>query len=98
KLRGFRIELAEIEAVLQQCQGVRAAAVTVKELNPGIQTLVAFLVPEKKSSLPIEEINKHLQATLPEYMVPGLFEIIDELPLLQSGKIDRKHLPEPTFH
>lgn len=98
KLRGFRIELAEIEAVLQQCQGVRSAAVTVKELNPGIQTLVAYLVPEKASTLQIEELSKHLQSILPEYMVPGLFEIIPELPLLQSGKIDRKHLPEPTFH
>ncbi|MBI3877891.1 MAG: amino acid adenylation domain-containing protein [Verrucomicrobia bacterium] len=94
KLRGFRIELAEIESVLLQCPGVRAAAVTLREDVPGLQQLVGYIVPT--DGAPDENATKsQLRSRLPAYMVPALLESIAALPALPSGKVDRKQLPPP---
>lgn len=98
KLRGFRIELAEIETVLLTYPQVKAAAVTVMELTPGVQSLIAYLVAEKNVELNIEKIPAFLHHSLPEYMTPGIFELLAELPTLPSGKVDRKRLPKPKMH
>ena len=97
KLRGYRVELSEIEAALLACPGVRAAAVTVREDVPGVQQLGGYIV-ESDSGLPAEsELKRILGARLPGYMVPAFIEVVESLPLLPSGKVDRKALPAPRL-
>ena len=95
KIRGFRVELSEIESVLMECPGVQAAAVALREDVPGLQQLVAYVVPRGATSLDEENLRAALRARLPTYMVPALFETLAELPALPSGKVDRKALPPP---
>lgn len=95
KLRGFRVELSEIDSVLLQCPGVLAAACAVREDTPGVQQLVGYIVARQGSVLDEEAIRAVLRQRLPVYMVPVLFEVIDALPTLTSGKVDRKQLPAP---
>ena len=97
KLRGFRIELTEIEAILMTCPAVRAAAVTVREDVPGVQQLVGYIVPRDPAA-PIDEdaIKAVLREHLPAYMVPAIFETLADLPTMSSGKVDRTKLPAPT--
>jgi non-ribosomal peptide synthetase-like protein len=94
KLRGFRVELSEIESVLMQCPDVQTAAVVVRE-DAGIQQLVAYLVTRDQCAIDEENLRDILRARLPVYMMPALFEVIDALPTLPSGKVDRKALPAP---
>ena len=95
KIRGFRVELAEIEAVLLECPGVQAAAVALREDVPGVQQLVAYIVPQPATPLDEQAIRARLRARLPAYMVPALLETLPQLPTLASGKVDRKSLPAP---
>ncbi len=95
KLRGFRVELSEIESVLLQEGSVLAAACVVREDVPGVQQLVAFVVPRDGKKPDEQQLRAHLRSRLPAYMVPGLIEPISELPRLPSGKLDRKSLPPP---
>jgi non-ribosomal peptide synthetase-like protein len=94
KLRGFRVELQEIEAVLAQEEGVRAAACTVREDPPGVQQLVGYVVP-KNGHVDESRLVAHLRTRLPAYMVPATIETIGDLPRLPSGKLDRASLPAP---
>ncbi len=95
KLRGFRVELSEIESELLRCPGVLAAAVTVREDQPGVQQLIAYLVPRTGSAFDEDLLRTRLREVLPVYMIPSLFESIESLPTLTSGKVDRKQLPAP---
>ena len=95
KLRGFRIELAEIESVIMQCSGVSAAVVAVKQVLE-IDRLIAYIVPRHDAQLNLTEIWDTMRSRLPIYMVPASTEILDSLPTLPSGKVDRKHLPAPV--
>jgi non-ribosomal peptide synthetase-like protein len=95
KLRGFRIELAEIESVFIQHPSVRAAVCTVREDVPGIQQLVGYVVPSN-GKIDEESLRSYLRDRLPTYMVPVLIETITNLPKLPSGKIDRSSLPAPS--
>jgi non-ribosomal peptide synthetase-like protein len=96
KIRGFRVELSEIEAVLMELPGVRNAAVSTFDMN-GFMELGAFVVPEEPGAeLDREAVVKHLRAKLTEYMVPKFLDMIEELPRMTSGKIDRKQLPRPV--
>lgn len=98
KLRGFRIEFGEIEAVLLECANVKASAVTVYEDSSGNQQLAAYLVADGTADSPQGRatVVDYLQRRLPAYMVPAAIEFLDELPTLSSGKLDRKQLPPPT--
>jgi non-ribosomal peptide synthetase-like protein len=94
KLRGFRIELSEIESVLLQADGLRAAACAVREDVVGVQQLVGYVVPGD-SPVDEERLRSHLRRQLPGYMVPALIETVTDLPRLPSGKLDRASLPTP---
>ncbi|HEX5344069.1 MAG TPA: Pls/PosA family non-ribosomal peptide synthetase [Duganella sp.] len=91
KIRGFRVELGEIEALLAQQAGVGTVAVLLRK-DDGIDQLVAYIVPEGAAALDPRELRAVLAAKLPPYMVPGRYEMLDAMPRLTSGKIDRKTL------
>jgi hypothetical protein len=93
KLRGFRIELGDIESALLACPGIREAVVLVREDVAGDKRLVAYLVGSSGGDA--QALKNALRTTLPEYMVPSSFMVLDALPLTASGKVDRKALPAP---
>jgi amino acid adenylation domain-containing protein/non-ribosomal peptide synthase protein (TIGR01720 family) len=94
KVRGFRIELGEIEAVLNQHPNVREAVVVVRG-QAEEKRLFAYVVGELESAA--TELRNFLKQFLPEYMVPAAFIVLDKMPLSNSGKVDRKRLPEPKI-
>ena len=93
KLRGFRVELGEIESVLAQDSRVRDVAVVVHAMPTGDKRLVAYVVADDPTSP--RELRELLRTKLPEYMVPGSFVLLPRLPLTANGKVDRARLPEP---
>ncbi|HXM54657.1 MAG TPA: amino acid adenylation domain-containing protein, partial [Candidatus Dormibacteraeota bacterium] len=92
KVRGFRIEPGEIEAVLREHPGVDQAAVAVRELRGAARQLVAYTVGEPGVG---GALGAWLRRRLPEHLVPAVFVELDVLPLTVSGKVDRRRLPEP---
>jgi amino acid adenylation domain-containing protein len=97
KLRGFRIELSEIEAVLAQHPAVQQCVVAVREDSPGDKRLIAYVVTEARQHVTISEVRVHLKRSLPDYMLPSAIVELDRLPLTPSGKVDRKALPKPEY-
>jgi amino acid adenylation domain-containing protein len=95
KLRGYRVELGEIEAVLSQHPAVRETVVLVREETPENQQLVAYVVGAQKEVPSISEFRSFLKSELPDYMIPTAFVMMDALPLTPTGKVDRLVLPEP---
>jgi non-ribosomal peptide synthetase-like protein len=95
KLRGFRVELSEIESVLMHGEGVLAAACAVREDTPGIEQLVGYVVPRNGNEIDKERLRLHARTQLPAFMVPALIAVLHELPRLSSGKLDRESLPPP---
>ncbi len=94
KLRGFRIELNEIETVMMRFSGVTQAAVVLQTLDQ--PALVAYLTIDKNQHFDLDQFKAYLRNNLPDYMIPSAVEILDTFPLLASGKINRKELPKPT--
>jgi amino acid adenylation domain-containing protein len=92
KLRGHRIEPGEIEAILEQCKGIRQAVIVVREDKEGDKRLIAYLVAESTGAEPVGTLRSVLESKLPDYMVPSAFVFLPELPLTDNGKIDRKAL------
>ncbi len=95
KIRGHRIELAEIEAVLGQHAAVREVAVIAREDTPGDQRVVAYVVCQPGAPRDAKGLRHFLLAQVPEYMVPSGFVFLDRLPQTPNGKIDRRALPAP---
>ncbi|MFI0817472.1 non-ribosomal peptide synthase/polyketide synthase [Streptomyces sp. NPDC021098] len=96
KLHGYRIEAGEVETALVGHPAVAEAVVTVREDEPGVRRLVAHLVPAPGAAAPADaELRAELGRTLPGYMVPSAFAVLDRLPLTENGKTDRAALPAP---
>jgi amino acid adenylation domain-containing protein len=95
KIRGHRIELEEIEAVLGRHPRLLELAVVAREDEPGDLRLVAYVVPERGATLQVAELRAFVAASLPEPMVPALFVPLAALPLTPNGKVDRRALPAP---
>jgi amino acid adenylation domain-containing protein/non-ribosomal peptide synthase protein (TIGR01720 family) len=94
KIHGFRIELEEIEIALGQHPLIKDAIVIARKDATG-DRLAAYIVTTHSESLPVGKMRAYLKDKLPEYMVPSIFVAMDRLPLLPSGKIDRRSLPAP---
>ncbi len=94
KVRGYRVELGEIEAGLSQHAGVRDAVVKAFRGADGVVGLVAFVVARRK--VDTHELGAHLRGRMPDYMVPATFVFLDALPLTPNGKVDRGALKPPS--
>ena len=97
KIRGFRIEVGEIEAVLSQHPAVREVAVVVREDRPGEKSLVAYVVARPGQHLQSQQLRHFLQEKLPSYMLPAAYVMLEALPLLPTGKLNRQALPAPEL-
>jgi len=97
KIRGYRIEPGEIEAHLTGHAHVKKAVVILREDVPGQKQLVAYVTRCDENGPSVEDLRGHLQATLPEYMVPTAIVMLERLPLTPSGKSDRRALPAPEL-
>jgi natural product biosynthesis luciferase-like monooxygenase protein len=95
KVRGYRVELGEIESLLDQHPAVRTSVVVAREDTPGDQRLVAYLIPRGGRTPQEEGLRDYLRQKLPEYMMPSAFVPLDAFPLTPNGKVDRKALPAP---
>ena len=95
KIRGQRLELGEVEALLRQHPSVHACVVTVRGDQPEEKFLAAYIEPAAGHGLEISELRAFMRRVAPAYMVPSVFLVMDSLPLTPNGKIDRLSLPDP---
>jgi amino acid adenylation domain-containing protein len=95
KVRGFRIEPGEIEAVLREHAGIQQAVVVAREDVAGDKCLVDYVVLNPGFMLTTSELHRFLKSKLPDYMIPYVFISLDRLPITPNGKLDRKALPAP---
>ena len=95
KVRGFRIELGEVEAVLAAHDRVKEVVVVADELSPGDRRLVAYIVCRGSGSVTASDLRRFARVRLPDYMVPSFFVMLERIPLLPNGKVDRRSLPGP---
>lgn len=95
KLRGYRVELEEVEAALRGCRGVQEAVVVLRSGLTGEQRLVGYLVEAETGAVRLEELRSELSERLPDYMIPAVFVKLEEFPLNRNGKVKRRELPDP---
>ncbi|MGD2091071.1 MAG: amino acid adenylation domain-containing protein, partial [Candidatus Aminicenantes bacterium] len=95
KIRGFRMELGEIEGCLLNCPGINEVVVLAREEEKGNKYLCAYMVSDREYVIP--ELREYLAMELPDYMIPAYFVPLEKIPLTPNGKIDRKALPKPDL-
>jgi amino acid adenylation domain-containing protein len=95
KVRGYTVEVSEIELALLEHTAVKEAAVVGQETQSDDMQLVAYFVPSDKPAATVTELRNFLKARLPDYMIPSAFVSLRGLPLTPNGKIDRLRLPDP---
>lgn len=95
KIRGHRIELGEIEAHLVRHEQVKDAVVIAREEATGGKRLIAYITLRGHTDPAAKRLRAHLEAVLPEYMVPSAFVVLQNFPLTPNGKLDRRALPPP---
>jgi amino acid adenylation domain-containing protein len=95
KIRGHRVELAEVEIALLDIAGIKQAAVAAREHADGSARLLAYVVLQDEARWTVRQLRAALQEKLPSYMIPAAFVILERLPMTTSGKIDRGALPAP---
>jgi len=95
KIRGYSVEIAEVEAALLELDAVKQAVVTTRANAQGNQVLVGYVVLTGKSTLTVSAIRKALAAKVPDYMIPSAFIFLDSLPLIGPGKVNVRALPDP---
>jgi acyl carrier protein len=95
KIRGHRVETAEVEARLLEHQAVKEVTVLAQEDVRGDKRLVAYVVPSRQPAPTVSELRSVVQAKLPDYMIPSAFVLLEVLPRLPNGKVDRRALPMP---
>ena len=93
KVRGYRIELADIESTLGRHPEVHQCVVVARDDRTGDKVLVAYVMLKRSGEE--TDFRAYLKSKLPEYMVPAQVVFLDELPLTPNGKVDRKALPAP---
>jgi|GEM_PF-415150 len=94
KLRGFRIEIGEIESTLVKYPGIKAGVVAIKEIA-GVQHLCAYYTSD--TAIDKDSLKNHLAATLTDYMVPTAYIEMEALPMTPNGKVDLRQLPAPQI-
>ncbi|MFE9785121.1 amino acid adenylation domain-containing protein [Nocardia salmonicida] len=97
KIRGLRIELGEIDAVLSRVDEVDYAVTIGREGPAGATVLVSYVLPVPTAELDTERLRAQVAAELPGYMVPAYVVVLEDIPLTPVGKLDRKALPIPDF-
>jgi acyl carrier protein len=95
KVRGYRIEVSEIESALRAMKGISDAVVVDRETQPGKVRLVAYFVAAESEPVAARTLRERLAQTLPDYMIPSAFVPMVAIPLTPNGKIDRARLPQP---
>lgn len=97
KIRGFRVEIGEIEKSLALYKDIQNVAISARVERDEFaeKQLVAYCVPKKSAKLDTNDLRDYLKRQLPDYMIPAFFVVLDELPLSASGKLDTHKLPEP---
>jgi amino acid adenylation domain-containing protein len=96
KIRGNRVEIGEIEVLLNQLDGIQQSVVIAREDNPGDKRLVAYLVASH-GKVSTAQLRDSIEEKLPEFMMPSAFVWMTELPKTSSGKVDRNNLPKPDL-
>lgn len=94
KIRGYRVEAAEVEAALRGCPGVRQAVVVGRETPDGSRELVGYVVSD--NDLREEDVRRRLKDQVPDYMVPSRIVRLEAFPLTPNGKVNRRALPDPA--
>ena len=95
KVRGYRVELGEIEASLAEHPGVKSCAVLAREDTPRNRQLIGYVVAQNERPS-ANDLRRSLGETLPDYMIPVQFVFLDSMPLTTNGKVDRQALPAPS--
>lgn len=98
KIRGFRIELGEIENAMLSFEKLKSCVVNITETGNSTKQIVAYYISDDNTNIKNDILKSHLEKQLPEYMVPHCFVRLDEFPLTENRKIDRKALPMPNHN